>query len=281
LLGCAGNIPRQELQRANQAYEAVVSNSDQLLANLAVAERRNFIVALEDKAVRRQDDVVVPREFAPANAAYLSSIGDPDLTAALRRGLRVTGDYFSTLTLLAEGGNVSEAKAQLTVLAQSVAGLATVATGGTAVPLVAIAQTLGPIVDEWARAESAEELRRLVTEGAPKIDALLQKMQDSATQIYETLKTAPENAAQEELLKNAAGRRAALLQMAEANVMVANYVQLLGGLRDAVRALAAAVRMPRSTATLASLAASSERLLSEAQAASRAVALIRARGTSP
>jgi hypothetical protein len=48
-----------------------------------------------------------------------------------------------------------------------------------------------------------------------------------------------------------------------------------GGLRDALSALAAAVRSPDSPLALAALSRSADTLLIDAQAASRAIALIR------
>lgn len=280
-LGCAANVPRQELQQATSAYEAVAASSEPLLVELAAAERRNYVDGLEPADVLRQEDVVVPRRFHPARAAYFSVIGEPALTAAVRRGLGVTGAYFRTLSVLAEGGDLEAAKAQLRVLSHSVAALATTATGGAAAPMGVAALALEPLVDRWALAESAAELRRLVAEGAPKLDELLAGMQEASAAMYRTLKTAPENAAEGALLENPGARRAALLQIAEYNVMVSNYVQLLGGLRDATRSLAAAALAPDSGVTLASLAATSQSLLTDAQVASRAIAVVRARGVTP
>lgn len=280
-LGCAANVPRQELQQATSAYEAVAASSEPLLVELAAAERRNYLDGLEPAEVLRQEDVVVPRDFHPARAAYFSMIGEPALTAAVRRGLGVTGDYFRTLSFLAEGGDLETAKTQLRVLSRSVAALATAATSGAAAPMGAAALALEPLVDRWARAESAAELRRLVAEGAPKLDELLARMQDASTAMYRTLRTAPQNAAEGALLENPGARRAALLQIAEYNVMVSNFVQLLGGLRDATRSLAAAALAPDSGVTLASLAAASQSLLIDAQVASRAIAVVRTRGVTP
>jgi hypothetical protein len=120
---------------------------------------------------------VVPQKFDPELAAYFSILGDPVLTASLRRGLRAVGDYFQLLTVLAEGRNIEEAKAQITAIAGSVAGLATLATAGAAAPLAGIVGELGPLIEQWATARNAEELRRLVVQGEPKVDALLVTMQ--------------------------------------------------------------------------------------------------------
>jgi hypothetical protein len=73
----------------------------------------------------------------------------------------------------------------------------------------------------------------------------------------------------------ASARRNAILRIAGDNAAVADYVVLLGGLRDALSALAAAVRSPDSPLALAALSRSADTLLVDAQAASRAIALIR------
>jgi hypothetical protein len=43
VVGCAASIPREQVRRANAAYQAVAANSDRLLTDLSVAERRNFL----------------------------------------------------------------------------------------------------------------------------------------------------------------------------------------------------------------------------------------------
>jgi hypothetical protein len=216
---------------------------------------------------------VVPQKFDPELAAYFSILGDPVLTASLRRGLRAVGDYFQLLTVLAEGRNIEEAKAQITAIAGSVAGLATLATAGAAAPLAGIVGELGPLIEQWAMARNAEELRRLVVQGEPKVDALLVTMQKASGEMYETLQR--ESVRTFRTADEASARRNAILRIAGDNAAVADYVVLLGGLRDALSALAAAVRSPDSPLALAALSRSADTLLIDAQAASRAIALIR------
>lgn len=215
----------------------------------------------------------MPQKFDPELAAYFSILGDPVLTASLRRGLRAVGDYFQLLTVLAEGRNIEEAKAQITAIAGSVAGLATLATAGAAAPLAGIVGELGPLIEQWAMARNAEELRRLVVQGEPKVDALLVTMQKASGEMYETLQR--ESVRTFRTADEASARRNAILRIAGDNAAVADYVVLLGGLRDALSALAAAVRSPDSPLALAALSRSADTLLIDAQAASRAIALIR------
>jgi hypothetical protein len=260
-----------------------------MLVDLAVAERRLFLRLPDEKlrtlktgpvSVRRAGGVVVPEpgSFDPRLVAYFTSLEDPALTAAIRRALAATGSYFRTLTVLAEGGNIAEAKANLGVLGQSVSGLASLA-NVSGLPIGAAVNALQEAVELWLRAENTEELKRLVLDGEPKLDELLAKLQESGGTVYGTLASGPDRAFAES--ENETEKRVLVAEMAEANLKVSNYVRLLGGLREAMRTLADAVRSGGSSASLASLSASSEMLLSDAMAASRAVAMFRARGVEP
>lgn len=280
LAACGPSVPREQVQRANAAYEAVAGRSDAMLANLSVAERRTYLRTLAATGAPREGDIVVPTVFDPTNAAYFSSVGDPVLTASLRRGMGLVGDYFKLLVMLAEGRPIEEAKGQVNALAGSVAGLITVATGGAALPLAALARQLGPLIDGWGRAQNAEELRRLVLEGEPIVREQIAAMQAASTTVYETLTREPMRAVRTTLADNEAARRAAFAQMAEAQVLVADYVVLLDKLAQTLTALAAAVRNPGSPPTLASLAASADSALIQARAAEGAIAILKA-GRAP
>jgi hypothetical protein len=280
LAGCGPSIPREQVQRANAAYGAVAERSDAMLTNLSVAERRVYLSTLARTGARSDGDITVQTVFDPSTAAYFSTVGDPVLTASLRRGMGLVGDYFRLLVMLAEGRNVEEAKTQINTLAGSVAGLITVATGGAALPLAAVARELGPLIDRWGQAQNAEELRRLVLEGEPIIRAQIAALQGASTTIYETLTREPMRAARTTLADNDAARRAAFVQMAEAQVLVADYVVLLDKLADTLTALAAAVRSPGSPPALASLAAAADSTLIQARAAAGAIAIIKA-GRAP
>jgi hypothetical protein len=259
----------------------VLAASGPLLSELSTAERRNFMARWTDRDSLRDDDLVVSIAFNPARSSYYGTIGDPALTASIRHGLRVTGEYFKLLTVLAEGKNIDDAEAQVGLLATSLSGLAAIATGGTAAPLFGAVQALEPLVRQWAESRNMDELRRLVLDGAPKVDALLAELQAASSEMHESLIALPSKNAEGRLFDNKAARRAALMQIREANVAVANYVQLLGGLREALAALVAAVRAPGSSSALASLSNTSANLLIQAQASARAVEILRASQGTP
>lgn len=280
MAGCGPSIPRDQVQRANAAYEAVAARSEPVLTELSIAERRTFVRTLASGGAPRDGDIVIPPTFDPKSAVYFSTIGDPVLTTSLRRALGIVGDYFKLLAALAEGRNIDEAKAQINALAGSVAGVITVATGGAGLPIVAIADKLAPLIERWAEAKDAEELRRLVLEGEPIVKSLIVSLQSASSTMYETLTREPMRAVRTTLADNAAARHTAFVQMAESNTSLADYVVLLGKLNDTLSALAAAVRSPGSPLALSSLAASADSVLIQARAASGAIALIKA-GRAP
>ena len=272
---CAPSIPRDQVQQANAAYEAVAAASGPVLDELSIAERRTFARTLVSPKAARDGDIVVPIAFEAKSAAYFATIGDPVLTASLRRGLDAIRDYFKLLAALADGQNVDQVKAQVNVLAGSVSGLVAVATGGAALPIAAIANELAPIIDQLIQAENAKELRRLVLEGEPIFKSLIAALQEASGTMYETLTRGPMRAVRTNLADNEEARHAAFVQMADLNISLSNYVILLGKLDDTMSALAAAVRTPGSALALSAVAASANNVLIEAHAASQTLVLIK------
>ena len=285
LVSCAPSVPREALQTANTAYDAVATASEPLLRDLSAAERRNFLRAKAasdpSKMIRTEEgDIVVPATFERKDAAYYATAGDPILTDATRQGLNTVGAYFKLLTILAEGNNIADAQAQITTIGKSVSGLVALANPAAAAPIGPVIDALQIAVRQWAEAKNAEELRRLVLEGAPKVDALLVGLQSASDSMYETLIAQPSADATGPLLKNKPARRAVILQIRDENVAVANFVQLLQSLRGALAALVDAVRNPGSQMALASLSAKSNDLLVDAKAAMRVAEIIRSGGRS-
>ena len=281
IAGCAQSAPPEQVQRAKAAYAAVAARVEPALVELSVAERRIFVRDLARKGAAQDGDIVVSPVFDPKSAAYFSTIGDPTLTASIRRALGIVGDYFNILAALAEGRNIQEAKAQVDAIAGSVAGLVAMATGGVGLPVVDIVkQQLMPLIALWAEAKNTEELRRLVLEGEPTVRSLIAGLQNATIPMFETMTREPMRAARTTLADNAPARRTAFVRMEETNTLLSDYVVLLGKLNDMMSALAAAVRSPDSSSALASLAASAESVLIQARAASGAIALIKA-GRAP
>jgi hypothetical protein len=279
MVSCGPSIPRDQVQRTNAAYEAVAARSEPVLAELSIAERRTFVRILANGGAPRDGDIVIPITFDPKSAASFSTIDDPQLTASLRRALCIVGDYFKLLAVLAEGRNIDEAKAQMNTLAGSVRDIITVATGGAGLPIVDIASKLSPLVDEWAKARNADELRRLVLKGEPIVRSLIDRLQNASTTMYEILIREPMRASRTTLADNEVARHTVYVQMLGSLTSLADYVILLDKLRETLSVLAAAERSPNSSLALSSLSASLDSVLIQARAASGAIALIKARST--
>jgi hypothetical protein len=275
LSGCAATLPVQQVRQASAAYDAAAAAGAPLLDELAIAERRaSMRTASSTTRTLKDGDLTVLLTFDVKRASSFASIGEPESTAAQRRGVRIVGAYFDVLEALAEGRNIEEAKARIQTLAANVAGLAALATGGAAVVVAPLVEALGPLIEAAARAENAEELRRLVLDGAKPVDDLIGRLIDSAPGIYAVLIAEPESAAEGPLFDNRQARRAELVKIAGYHVTVANYVVLLEHLRTTFGALVAAVRAP-TPVTLSSLVATSNELLIQAESVRRAYALLR------
>lgn len=279
LAGCATALPVDEVRQANAAYDAAAAAGAPLLDELAIAERQAALKGAQTGDVLRDDDLVVPLTLDVKDAASFASIGDPPSTAIQRRGLKVVGAYFDVLEILAEGRNIDEAKAQIQVLASDVAGLATLATGGASLAVGPIISALNPIIEAAARTQNAQELRRLVLEGAKPVEDLIVALKTSSPQIFTVLITESESAATGPLLENKPARRAELLKIVAYRVSVANYAVLLEQLRVAFRSLVSAVQSP-SRVTLSSLSATANELLIAAESVRRAYAILRRPGAT-
>ena len=272
LAACATTLPVQEVRQVSAAYNAAAAP---LLDELAIAERRAELRAPPEEArAFSAADVTVFLNFDPRAAASLASIGDPARTAAQRRGLKVVGAYVDVLETLAEGRNIEEAKARIQTLASNVAALAALATGGAAAAVAPVISALGPILDAAAKAGNAEELRRLVLEGAQPVDDLIGRLIDSSKDIYTVLIDEPRRAATITFSQNKPAQRAEMLKIKALQVGVANYVVLLQQLRLTFSALVNVVRAPTQI-TLSSLTASSNELLLQAESARRAYTILR------
>jgi hypothetical protein len=277
IAACTSNLPREEVRQANAAYDAAAAAGAPLLDELAIADRRLAQNAARARAQDGEkltaDGYTVLLTFDRREAANIASIGEPLSVTQQRRGLKVVGDYFRVLDILAEGRNIETAKAQLQMLAGSIAGLAAVATGGAAAALAPVAGELGQVIDAAARAENAQELRRLVLEGAEDVDRLILALEDSGPAIFDVLKAAPRRAFN--TLEDPQAQRGELEKIAAYRVAVANYVVLLEQLRATLKALVATVQTPDSSATLSSLLAVSTDLELQAEAVRRAYATLR------
>jgi hypothetical protein len=307
---CASAPPVQEAQLFNRAFRNVEAASQPLFDDLAAAERRlgrqiaiaraqeppSPAGATGDAAART---VPVCRDGAPGwrgepgaeglgfitgfcieDAAYFSALGDPPATRALRSGITVLGQYSELLLILAEGRNIEAARAQVQQIGANVAsGLSLVPGGQAASALLPALQLFNPLIDEAARANNLEEMKRVVTQAAPHFSRLSADLQAATPRVFNVL------AGQSiEQATPAAFRNRPLAEALVANVegyrrILSDYVLLVQELDLAHRDLVLALARSRSV-TLAGLAERSERLTRTAESMRQGFVALR-RGPAP
>lgn len=293
--GCASTpAPLDQIRYFQQAFQAVDTVGQPLLDDLAIAERAQG----QDVAVLRArqraegkgtaclpDDAVwmlagdgksgFIHGFCLGDAGYFSDLGDPPATERLRGGLRIVERYADVLAALAEGRNVNQALAQVDALAQDVAGLLALAGGAGAAALAPALGALRPLLEGAGRQAQADEARRLILDGAPRVTELIAALQAAAPEMFRTLIEAP--AARAVRPAMAAGLPAELALIDSRRVAVAHYVVLLGKLQAAWMATVAAAGQPGG-GRLAALVARTAALRADAEAVRKGLAALRAAG---
>lgn len=293
--GCANRIPLAEVQLVSKSFENLQSASQPLLDDLALAEREQG-KRVADKLARErahgkiiEDDPcpgvlltggeaegipALQRGFCLRDAYYYAQIGDPPATRAFRRALAAVGDYTELLLILAEGRNIAVANAQLQAVAGNL-GSAIEAAGVTGAASIAglTTEAFKPLIELAARDANADELRRVVREEAPKVQAVLAGLRQFAPALFDTLTEQPlarfDDAVEDPALAQIQHQR-----IESYRVVVSNYVALLDDYETLLADLIAAYQRRRAT-TLASLAERSADLSARADAWRRTLAALR------
>jgi hypothetical protein len=287
--GCATTkAPVEQIKFFSQAFTAVNTIGQPLLDDLAIAERAVNMRQAVSRA--KKDDSTgecsssVARWTGPSDgklgfidgyclsdATYFSSLGDPLSTAQLRGGLRVIERYAEVLTTLAEGRNLDQALGEVDALGQEVSGL--VALTGASVVLAPALAAIKPVLANVAQQANAEEARRLIIDGTPKITELISALRLAAPEMFKVLIAGPRRD-----LDNATDETTAATVVKAVELRrtaVSDYVVLLGRLQQAWDATAAAARNP-SGSKLTDLVAQTARLRSDADAVRKTLAALRA-----
>lgn len=293
LSGCATTpAPVEQIKYFTQAFAAVNTVGQPLLDELALAERaqgkrvaeaRAKMVAKDPKGGRgclNHDAVWAEAAteglgyidgYCPEDAGYFSTLGDPPATAQLRRGLRIIERYSEVLTTLAEGRNIDQAIGEVESLGQEVDGL--LAIGGLNIALTAAVGALKPVLEGVARNANAQETRRLIIDGAPKVSALIAALRDAAPSTFSTLTSELRRAA-----RDPAASAASVKEIEARRVMVSQYVALLGGLQDAWDTTIFAARNPDGS-RLTDLVARTAQVRAQTEAVRRSLAILRSAST--
>jgi hypothetical protein len=308
---CAAPAPVEDVQLFNRAFVNVEAASQPLFDDLAVAERRlgreNAMTRAREKppgsagaAPPGAPGAALCKEGMPGwrgdpapgglgfitgfcieDAAYFSPLGDPPATRAFRSGVNVLGRYSELLLILAEGRNIDAAKAQIQEIGANVsAGLALVPGVQIGVPaLLPALKLFDPLIEEAARANNFEELRRVVTQGAPHFSKLTVDLQAATPRIFDVLAGHSMQQVTPTALKNRPVAEALIANIEGYRRILSDYVLLLQELDLAHRELVLALQRGRP-ATLAGLAERSERLTRTAEAMRQGFVVLR-RGPAP
>lgn len=289
--GCATTpAPVEQIKYFSQAFAAVNTVGQPMLDDLALAERALGRRQAQVRARAAADDR--PCSSAQASwartgepnlgyidgyclehAGYFATLGDPPATAQLRGGLRVIERYAEVLTTLAEGRNIDQALGQVDALGQEVGTLLSLA--GAQVALAPALTALQPVLANVARNANAEEARRLIVDGAPKVGALIAGLRDAIPATFGVL------IAEQRRQADASATAAAAVKEIEARrVAASQYVVLLGRLQQAWDATVEAARNPGGS-RLGDLVARTAQLRADTEAVRRSLAAIRSGVAAP
>ncbi len=312
--GCATKPPLAEVRIVGKAFDDLNAASQPLIDDLALAERTQGKAAAEDRARERAVDPAggpggrtarpapgaagggsdsgacgqillvggekegwpaVQNGFCPPDSYYYSELADPPATRAFRHALAAIGAYTRLLLLLAEGGNLEQARGQLQALAGNL-GTALQAVGVTGAGLLArpVLEALNPLIELAARDANAEELERVVRNEAPKVIALLEALRDAAPELFTTL-AETSMARFNESPDSQVVARAEAARIEAYRVAVSNYVVLLDQYGRLLNELVAVYSRAKGSLSLGYLAEQSAELSARAEAWRRSLASLR------
>lgn len=263
--GC-NSVPIAETKAFSESVTAFTGATDPLLANLNEAER----TAKRRRVLQRATLAGVPVAFNPADAPYLSKIGDVPNVATIRRSLQIVQDYAGLLHSLADGRRRDAAQSQILALAKNVDELVGIAGLSTVPSLAFLVDRLKDPIGRLLQFRSAAEARRLAIEGTPAVIELIEALRQAAPRLLEVLTI-------EGIRQGFQGDRAAMAAASKKNEFflekVADYVVLLDKLGEAFKQLVIAYQSNPDPFTLARLVGVTSSLAGDAKAFQTAFAL--------
>jgi hypothetical protein len=269
--GACAQLPKPELQAYSAAFEATRSAAEPMLADYAVAERDLRLGVMEGDPDRHFDSFFPT--FRPEDKAALSTVGLPPGAEALDRSFTAIKAYNDTLVALAENRNIDEARGQVGIIIDNL--------GGIAPPLAAAAPTIKPVADlvitalkPAIEADNRAQFRRIVLDGEPQVQALIDTLRDYTPTQYSITTTALRKKAR--LDPPPPDRDEVVARINSWHKAFADYVALLDAMKERLSELRAAVENPRSVPLLERAATGSAELRSYADALRLSLAQVRA-----
>lgn len=291
LLSACKTVPGNQISYFSQALASVNGVSQPLLDDMALAERAQGQSVANRRAQGTSQNGVEQCPQAPfswrktadgkqgfinsfcmSDAAFFANLGDPPVTASLRNALAVVDAYANLLTGLDSGANIDVAMGQMKGIGQNISG---VSGAGNLVPALA---ALAPIFKTVAQQSNAIEARRLILDGAPHVNTLLEGLRASAPVLFNTLTEGSAKTLTGDVTGVAAQNE--LDRINTYRIAIANYVVLMDKLQGAWNLTVDAVKTPGNAANLAALSRYSVELKNDADAARRAFAILRS-GRTP
>lgn len=291
LLSACKTVPGSQINYFSQAFASVNGVSQPLLDDMALAERTQGQSIANRRAQGKSQNGVEqcpPAQFpwrstsdgkqgfingfCASDSAYFSNLGDPPVTSSIRNGLAVVDAYANLLTGLEGGTNIDVAIGQMKGIGQNISGVS-----GAERLLPALA-ALAPIFKSVAQQSNAAEARRLILEGAPHVNTVLDALRDTAPVLFNTLTESSAKTLSGDVSGAAAQNE--LDRINTYRIAIANYVVLMDKLQGAWNLTVDAVKTPGNGANLAALSRYSVELKNDADAARRAFAILRS-GRTP
>jgi hypothetical protein len=271
LASACAQLPKAELQAYSDAFAATRSAAEPMMADYAIAERSVRLGAMKADSARGFDQFFPT--FKESDAAALSSVSLPPGAAALDRTFRAIAGYNEVLVSLAENRNIDEARGQVGQIITDLGGIAPpLAQGGAAVRPIAdlLITALTPAI----AADNRAEFKRIVLNGEPHVQALVDTLRDYSPTQYSITTSALRSKARQDPpppdLDEVVGKINAWHQA------FADYVALLDAMKLRLTELRRAVENPRSVPLLQRAASGATELRSYADALRLSLAQVRA-----
>ncbi len=200
LTACSNAV--QEFQLYSTAFDLQNETAQKVLDKVANAERAHWTV------LNNGNDPL--RKFKPNDAAYYVVVGDPPLTASMRKTLAAAKAYNQALTGLANGESVDALMSKTTQIVsdlsaaqsdlQSAAGFADIVTIPSVVP--GYLGTAKQIFSAALKGAARESFRANLLKAFPTIKKILVTYRDGTPELYYFVISSPKAVSNQQMLKD-------------------------------------------------------------------------------
>ena len=276
LAACASTAGLQEFRSYRTAFDNANAASDQILDELAIAEREaahRLIAAGRDPVAAQPPATPTSRtaastiksvgfdqQFYLIDVPYQTDLVDPPGTAAIRRSLRAVAHFNDTVLAYGEGRGLDELKANASLVATQSAGAATAVAAalGSTIALPGLPAALGLLnegMDLALQAASRAAFRDAVVAHQPDVEAILAGVRDTAPTVFSLLTRNIADTAKD--LRDE-GRQAeadaAVARLEGYRKLLSSWVVMLDQSRAALAAAVSAIQSPDQAMALADFA---------------------------